>query len=296
MACHQRSKMKLKNPEIRIEPTNLCNYSCIMCPRDKHTRKQGVMSMEMYQSIIDESLQYGVKQITLTNFGEPFIDPTLEEKIKIATDVGLKTYVITNASLWDKPSKLDPELTKIESAVKAGLKEIRISFYGFNKEEYGRIMVGGNFDRVVSNLKLLRKVKDKYPSVEVSVFVLQFEKDINENSFPQELKDVVDYYEVWKPHNFGNGRDYREISGGKQSCGRPQNGPLQINWDGTVVPCCYDYNQEMVLGKFGDQTIKQILSSDAYNKLRDAHNSNDYSSHLYCNNCDQLLCSKINPL
>jgi putative YphP/YqiW family bacilliredoxin len=89
-----------------------------MCPREKHTRKKGIMSMELYCNIIDQIVQMGANKITLTNFGEPFIDPTLEEKILIAKQNGLKTYVVSNASLFSVQSKFDESLTKIESAIK----------------------------------------------------------------------------------------------------------------------------------------------------------------------------------
>ena len=64
--------LKLKNPEVRIEPTNLCNYHCVMCPRETLTRPKSVMPMPFYESILDEVVLMGAKQITLVNFGESF--------------------------------------------------------------------------------------------------------------------------------------------------------------------------------------------------------------------------------
>jgi len=34
---------RLLHPEVRYEVTNRCNATCIMCPRDKHDRAQGIM-------------------------------------------------------------------------------------------------------------------------------------------------------------------------------------------------------------------------------------------------------------
>lgn len=286
--------MKLKNSEVRIEPTNLCNYHCIMCPREKHTRKKGIMSMELYKDIINQVLQMGATKITLTNFGEPFIDPTLEEKIHIATENGLKTYVVTNASLLHQPSQYDMGLSKIESAIKNGLGELRLSFYGFSKGEYEKTMKGGKYESALENIRLLKNLKDKYKSVEISHFILDFDGDVAIDKCPDILRDTVDYYEIWKPHNFGDGKQYRSLDTdiGKKSCGRPQSGPLQINWSGIVVPCCYDYNESMPLGDASKQTIEEILKGAAYESLRESHVSNNYSKHSYCDNCDQLLCNK----
>jgi MoaA/NifB/PqqE/SkfB family radical SAM enzyme len=285
--------IQLKNKEVRIEPTNLCNYNCIMCPREKHTRKKGIMSMELYCNIIDQIVQMGANKITLTNFGEPFIDPTLEEKILIAKQNGLKTYVVSNASLFSVQSKFDESLTKIESAIKNGLDELRLSFYGFNKSEYELTMKGGNFNSVIKNIALLGELKEKYKSIEVSHFILDFNGSVDIEKQPDIIKDVIDYYEIWKPHNFGNGRAYREINNiQKKSCGRPQNGPMQINWSGIVVPCCYDYNESIILGDASKQTLAEILQSEIYESLRESHNKNEYFKFSYCNSCDQLLCNK----
>jgi organic radical activating enzyme len=286
--------MKLKNKEVRIEPTNLCNYSCIMCPREKHTRKKGIMSMKLYHRIIDQVVDMGANKIVLTNFGEPFIDPTLEEKILIAKNYGLTTYVISNASMFSEYSSYDSSLTKIESAIKNGLDEIRLSFYGFDQGQYEKIMKGGNFNKALSNISLLSDLKKKYGTIEVSHFILDFDGEIAIDKCPDIIKEAADYYEIWKPHNFGDGKTYRDLNPtvGKKSCGRPQSGPLQINWNGIVVPCCYDYNESIPLGDASIQTLEEILKGDAYSSLRESHKANEYSKHSYCNGCDQLLCNK----
>ena len=69
-------------------------------------------------------------------------------------------------------------------------------------------MVGGNFEKVLDNIKLLQKSKGQ---CEVSHYILEFDKKENIDSYPQEIKDAVDYYEIWKPHNWGDAYDYREL-------------------------------------------------------------------------------------
>lgn len=307
----------LKNPEVRIEPTNLCNYTCVMCPRDTHDRDKGYMPMDFYRSIVDEVIPMGAKQITLVNFGEPFIDPTLEDKIKYATDKGLRTYLISNASLFHLPSKSefaktfpDKKMTKIEAAIRAGLTELRLSFYGADKKTYEEIMVGGKFEQVEANLKLVQDLRVKYGneivspttkkvihSPEISAYFLEFkEKDSDEmKKFLDYTKDIADYIEVWHPHNFGNGREYRELKVEKKSCGRPNSGPIQINWKGIVVPCCFDYNEEIPLGNVAQQTVEEVLYGTAYDKLRELHNSKNFEGVPYCDKCDQL-CERNNAL
>jgi MoaA/NifB/PqqE/SkfB family radical SAM enzyme len=308
--------MQLKNPEVRIEPTNLCNYTCVMCPRDTHDRDKGYMPMPFYTSIVDEVVMMGAKQITLVNFGEPFIDPTLEDKIKYASDKGLRTYIITNASLFHLPSQSEfaknsgQKMTKIEAAVRAGLTEIRLSFYGADKEQYEKIMRGGKFEQVEKNIQMAVEMRKKYgleitspttkkvmKSPEISMFFLEFEKENSPQmtKFLEYTQNFADYIEVWKPHNFGNGREYREIKPEKKSCGRPASGPIQINWKGIVVPCCYDYNEEIPLGNVAQMTVEEMLKGPAYEKLRESHATGKFDMVPYCDNCDQL-CERNNAL
>jgi len=306
--------MMLKNPEVRIEPTNLCNYTCTMCPRDTHDRPKGYMPMEFYYSLVDEVILMGAKQITLVNFGEPFIDPTLEDKIYYATQKGLRTYLISNASLFHLPSKSKfakefgegKPMTKIEAAVRAGLTEIRLSFYGATKAVYESVMVGGKFEQTEANIRMASEMRDKFgrdlispttkehiKSPEISMYFLEFNKNKTETS--QEMQDFLnytrpfaDYIEVWRPHNFGDGRSYRDIKEEKRTCGRPNSGPIQINWKGIVVPCCYDYNEEIPLGNVAQQTVEEMLKGSAYEKLREAHNTKQFELVPYCDKCDQL--------
>jgi hypothetical protein len=48
--------MKLKNPEVRIETTNICPSNCIMCPHDKLSRSLGVMDMDIFKKVVDDAL------------------------------------------------------------------------------------------------------------------------------------------------------------------------------------------------------------------------------------------------
>ena len=40
--------------ELRLEVTTECNYSCIICPRDKLTRNIETMDIELYKDIFDK--------------------------------------------------------------------------------------------------------------------------------------------------------------------------------------------------------------------------------------------------
>src|SRR6185437_14470829 len=70
-------------PEIvQIESTNICNAKCVFCPRDEMHRRQGVMSFDLFRKIVDECATLGITHVRVHNYGEPFLDRHLTEKVR----------------------------------------------------------------------------------------------------------------------------------------------------------------------------------------------------------------------
>ena len=280
---------RLRHPEVRYEVTDHCNAECIMCPRDEHEfgRPHGTMDTENCKRSIDEVVELGCKQVLLQGFGEPLIDKKLEDKMEYAKSKGLRTFITSNASLMTRE--------RSRRLIEAGLDELRISFYGMRKESYETVMVGLNFEKTMENmtdfLDLRRELGLRRPRLDINWLVLP-ENEGDTEQFREYWEPRADAIEIWKPHNFGDGRTYRErydeISM-KNTCGRPENGPLQIEWNGEVIPCCYDYNNRIVLGNAFEQPVLDILNGDKYNLLRMSHKEKQFGIFPYCDQCDQLL-------
>jgi MoaA/NifB/PqqE/SkfB family radical SAM enzyme len=279
----------LRHPEVRYEVTDHCNAECIMCPRDNHKlgREHGIMSFENFKRSLDEVIQLGCKQVVLTGFGEPLVDKQLEKKVEYVKSRGLSTYIISNGSLLTKK--------RATNLIQAGLDELRISFYGMRKETYETVMVGLKFDVTMKNLLGFLELRDelgfKRPRLELNWLELP-ENAGDTDAFQEYWEPRADAIEIWKPHNFGDGRSYRERFDEvalKNTCGRPENGPLQIQWNGEVIPCCYDYNNQIVLGNAFEQPVLEILNGEKYELLRLAHREKKFALFPFCNQCDQLL-------
>lgn len=279
----------LRHPEVRYEVTDHCNAECIMCPRDIHKlgREHGIMSFDNYKKSLDEVIELGCQQIVLTGFGEPLVDKQLEKKVEYAKGRGLRTYIISNGSLLTKK--------RATNLIRAGLDELRISFYGMRKETYETVMAGLKFDVTMKNLLGFLNIREelgfKRPRLELNWLELPENAEDTE-SFQEYWEPRADAIEIWKPHNFGDGRSYRERFDEvalKNTCGRPENGPLQIQWNGEVIPCCYDYNNQIVLGNAFEQPVLEILNGEKYELLRLAHREKKFALFPFCNQCDQLL-------
>lgn len=286
----QKSRIdQLRHPEVRYEVTDHCNAECVMCPRELHKlgRPHGIMSQANFERSIEEVVELGCKQIVLTGFGEPLIDKRIEAKIAYAKSKGLRTYFISNCSLLTRDRAIN--------IINAGLDELRVSYYGMTKETYETVMVGLDYNVTMDNLlgflDLRKEMASKRPRLEISWLELP-ENECDTEQFRTFWEPRADAIEIWKPHNFGDGRGYRERYeelSMKNTCGRPENGPLQIQWNGEVVPCCYDYNNKIILGNAFEQPVLDILNGDKYNLLRMAHRDKQFSIFPYCDQCDQLL-------
>ena len=275
---------RLLHPEVRYEVTDNCNASCIMCPRDKHEhgREHGIMDQAQYERSIDEVVALGAEKIVLTGFGEPMLDKRLEDKVAYASSKGLSTYFITNGSA------LTPR--RARKLLEAGLSEMRVSFYGMRPETYNAVMQGLDFNRTLKGvLEFLRLREELGATTRVQISYLELpENKSDTEAFREYWLPKVDAVEIWKPHNFGDGRDYRDRTEEKTSCGRPENGPLQIQWNGEVIPCCYDYNNQIILGNAFEQPVLDVLNGPKYRLLRHAHRMKQFGMFPYCDQCDQL--------
>lgn len=279
-----------KSSEIRFETTTKCNYNCIICPREQFIRKKETMSFEKFQfllqKIIHETSQYDT--VTFSGFGEPLLDPTLDEKIRLVKKNNLKPLILSNGSLLSV--KRFRELEQI------GVKSIRISFYGMSPESYAGIhglLDPARFEKVKSALTEIAEIRTSTDII-LTYNVVEGVNDKDTRKWIDYWKDRVDLIEVWKPHNWVDGRHCREIQNEKlKTCGRPWNTPLQVQVDGTVNMCCFDYNGKLLLGNLNTQTLDQIFSSENFRKILFCHERGDFSgSHLICETCDQRNANK----
>lgn len=273
--------MRLVNPEIRIEPTNRCNGSCIMCPRESMTRGQGRMGMDLYCSVLRQAVECGATKVALENYGEPLLDRLLWKRAAIAQSLGLETSTITNGALLT-PAACRLVLTCFDS--------IRISLNAMSPETYATVQPGLDFAAVVENIETLLSLRHSQGSKThiLMSFVLLDENRHELQAFLDKYGPMVDGLSVWKPHNWSYGKRYREIGGAKATCHRPETGPVQVQWDGKVVPCCFDYDSRVVLGDLTKQTLEEVVTGPEYERLRAAHREGRFSEYPMCDSCDQL--------
>ena len=279
-----RPLMRLKNKEVRIENTSICNANCTICPRDKFTRAKTTMPVEHFRELAIQAKYLGADTVSIFGYGEPLCDPTIVEKVKVVTELGLESFITTNASL------LNTDLSS--RLLDAGLRHIRFSVHGL-WDNYERVHRGLKFADVLRNTSNFIKQNRGQAKISVSVIPMRNEKI---ETFRDFWEYRVDWLEIWKPHNWTTGRAYRKkTKERKLTCGRPACGPIQIQADGKVIVCCFVYNGELEVGDTYKESIEDILGGDEFNSIREKHRNGDLSG-LICATCDQLNVGDTNPL
>ena len=246
---------KRKPRFLKIETTNFCNAQCLYCPQNVMKRKKGMMQDYLFKKIVTECVEWGIKEIHLCNFGEPLLDKKLSEKIKYIKkrDASIKTVVFTNGSLLNK--KTSTEL------MSAGVDKITMSFDGYSPEYFEKYRTPLKYDVVFNNVKELIKTKKELNSEIQLILNAVYSSD---SVSQKEVESFKKYWEnepvminLQKLHDW-HGYVPNEKYNYKNIVCRDIFEYMTINWDGSVVPCCLDYDGTCVLGDATKEHIRHI--------------------------------------
>ncbi len=291
-------------PAVMIEPTNICNLKCPLCPSGNGTlsRQRGMMSLCDFKSIVDQ-IHHKVGMLILWNQGEPYLNPEFNQMVAYAAGKKLYTMTSTNASL-----PLDHE-----AIVRSGLDRIIISMDGISEETYNSYRINGDYALVLDNMQKLieakKRLKSKTPCVVWQFIVMRQ----NEHEIPavriraQELGvDCLEFktVQIYKPEDViylpkdhalsrytAEGQDFELANKLLNRCRRLWTQPV-INWDGELSICCYDKDVLYKIGNVYDADFYQLWTSDKMNKMR-AKILHDRQSIEICRNCGEGIVQKL---
>ena len=275
---------------INLELTNFCNLRCALCPYKEMKRKKEFMEFEKYKKLIDE-LAPMKPELKLWNWGDPLMHPQAPKMIKYAHYKGLKTEISTNLSMI-LPDK------KIEELVKSGLNGMIIDIDGATEKTYLKYRIGGNFTRVLDNVKKINETKRelgiKTPRTvvqflvtkenekemkdikelckEVGVDELQYKTIILHSGWGKDFKNEkerVDEIKNFLPSNSKySGYDYSKGHKIKFPAVCPFVKQAAILANGDMSLCCVDYDGKYIIGNVFEKGFVNLWKSKKYKKFR----------------------------
>ncbi len=178
---------------MKIEPTNICNTKCQLCPTGigLEGRPKGKMDLARMQSLID-SLKWHLRDLDLSMWGDPLIVPDIYKMIRHAHDRRIWTYISSNLHAF----KLNPkpgQKSQAEQLVESGLDMLTCSLHGASQETYEIYQPGKRFDESVAKIRHIIETRDRMgsstPAIQLNFVVTKYNE--HERDAFQKLADEL---------------------------------------------------------------------------------------------------------
>lgn len=258
---------------VTIETTSVCNLACPLCPTGMKTleRENKYISLEYFHKIIrlTEPL---AQSYVISVLGEPTFHPQFAELAEATR--ALPTWMSTNLNYGEEIIR---ELSQWEHL------HVICSIDTLNAEEYPSYRVGGDYEKVMKNLKLLVKGKCRvYPQFLVSA------EDYDEAAFTELANElcipVGDIIVKTKLENFDLGETDKPVAGNCHSC---YTG-MYFNCDGYQVPCCNNVKNDLYIQHIDAiNTTDDLMKGEAVVRARRAL-AKDKNTYPSCGRCTGL--------
>jgi MoaA/NifB/PqqE/SkfB family radical SAM enzyme len=224
-------------------------------------------------------------------------------------DLCLNTYELLNNT-----AKEDV----LEGLVKYKFRRLTCSIDGASNETYKLYRIRGNFDKVIENIKRInsykKKYRSKYPLLTWQFVV--FGHNEHEISLARKLAATLnmrfylklswddgfspvqnkDYVKKEVGLNASSRDEYRQKHGidfKREICYQLWNKP-QINWNGNILGCCFNFWGDFGGNAFKDGLLKS-LNNEKINYARDMLLGKKIAREdIPCTTCDSYLSMKAN--
>jgi radical SAM protein with 4Fe4S-binding SPASM domain len=266
---------------ILIESTGKCNLSCPMCPRELVKFEPADIPMPLFEKVIEESKDF-LEFIVPYGGGEPMLNPHIFDMIRFCRERNLRVGFSTNGTINN------PE--KNRNLLESGLDYVIFAFDGATKETYEKYRRGAKFedtrDRILQFLSLKQEMK-------AGTFTIIQMVRLKDNA-----SEVDAFRKMWSIPGVDQVRikeDEMQFSGTaiprsharsqrRNPCHHLWQGPVYVNHDGSVFPCCYMWRGEPI-GNADHEPLVQIWNNDRMQKLRQAHVAGKLEAYPDCVHC-----------
>ncbi len=306
-----------------IETTNACNMRCQMCPRTTlMTRLDETMPLELFRHVVDQLKphapadwqrweqfvleKYGIadegmsenhfflliipKVIQLHGYGDPLLDKSLPENVKLLSSRGFHTYFSCN------PSNIN--LEKVTEMFDNGLSYIKYSMETVDDMIHKSIR-GKASDFTRSYQKILKLLEIKRNNNYRTVVVITM-LDLNRENQAEDYAKLKAAFEGKDVYIYLKSEDqqwYRKNYHGTKSvhwsefCKHPWMS-MTIKSNGEATMCMEDYDNEIILGDVRNESLYDIWNGAKYDKFR--HDHFDLTPCIKCTaRCDMTMIGEL---
>ncbi len=296
---------------LRVEVSSLCQLKCPVCymRTDEENAKNGcgfgVLKFENFKKLVDEN---EIENIEISNSGEIFLNPDLVKILEYADKKGIKLTADNGVNL----NYISDE--QAEALAKYHLVSMTVSIDGASRETYAKYRIGGDYDKVIENMKKIIYYRKKYnngcPHITWKFIVFGH----NEHEIEQAKKEAeklgvaINFATNWD-ESYSPVKNVQKVleQTGLESL-TTNTSPVellkqfqageadwffcndlwqpQINWDGQLLGCCANYKKNFGGNVFEDGLMETLNNPRfVYAKNMVTHNALPEKT-LPCYDCE----------
>lgn len=255
-----------------VELSSRCNLDCTICARfSVMKREQGHMSMETFRAMVDNNP--GVGMYILVGWGEMMLNRIFWDAVAYLKERGKRVALTTNATLLNEKN--------VELMIRSGITHITVSMDGMG-ETYEAIR-GVSYARIEQNLK---RLSSRIRETNAGIYL-----EINAAGTPEVVAQAAEMRRVLGSYvddiRFSSYVEYnKELKTNRtKPCREFWRGMITVWSDGSVVPCCMDYNTTMKLGSVVDTPLQRLWNSEVNRSFRKEHKRGEYKRR--CATCHE---------
>ena len=149
---------------VHFDPVNACNLRCKMCyfsDNDYVKTLKGIFKLDELDRMGESFLKRAIK-LQVGCGTEPTLYKDLDKVFELA-----QKYKVPYVSMTTNANKI--EASKLEKWVQSGLNEIVVSLHGVTADTYHEMMDKGDYNKFLSSLNIITKIKQQYPDLRLRV-------------------------------------------------------------------------------------------------------------------------------
>lgn len=241
------------------------------------------MQFPLFKKVIDQVKGF-IEVIDLDLYGEYSFNPKWKDMIQYAHSNGLFTVLNTNATLMDD--------VIINDLMESGLDFLNISFDGVSKELYEKVRRGADYEKTLAHINsFIEKNKKIYTVIQM---IRTTETESETEKFRHIWKNSgVDAVRIKEYLAFDPEKEELDPNRDKKRKMKPSQclflwNNLVVCRDGSVVPCCVDYDKINVLGNANEEDILDIWNGKPLQEIREKHAKGEFRDVMLCKKCSPI--------
>ncbi len=313
---------EFRSPEpvlYNIETTNACNMRCEMCPRTtlmvrdiealdtptftriaEQLKPFSDEQWERWQLFVEKNyrvprgdmsenhffLHVIPKVVVLHGYGDPLLDKYMQERVGMLSERAIPSYFSCN------PANINIDRTM--EIFSSGLGYIKFSIESVDDLRHKEVRgAKSDFTGSYRNILKLLDLKAKR-GLKTTVVITML--DLNKESQGDEFEKLKEAFKGMDVYVYLKSQDQKWYKGNEEKtesihwtefCQFPWSS-MTVKSNGEVVMCVEDYNNEIILGDAGKESLYDIWNGERYKKFRADHF--DLTPGIKCTGqCDMSL-------